>query len=379
VLVNPSTGGLVYSADGAVPDADGTHLFRATVDGGRTTIETIDGRSGEVILESGVAGAFDIRVVSGDGDRLALMAPLPDGADPWIPLPRTRTGVVVADPSGAVTPDRYRLVGNFEPEAFSTRGDSLFMIEYVPATAPVAYRVVRLDLASGDVFPVLGPLKTPPERMPGTRYAQVPSPRGDMLFTLYSSEPPGYALGHGADGGGDPIAFVHVLNVRAGWAHCLGLPREFWGEPGTNLAMTASPDGRLVYVVDVPKGVVAVVDARELKVVSTVEVDLGAGGLGAAAAVSADGDRLFVGSTAGGSATIHVLDASTLAAIGSLPVEAPILGLGASPNGGFLYAALGGPDAGARLAAIEVATGALAATVPVDGLTGIAAVGAIEA
>ena len=49
----------------------------------------------------------------------ALMAPPAEGQEPWAPVPCSSTAIVVADAAGAEAPQRYRLQGNFEPEAFS--------------------------------------------------------------------------------------------------------------------------------------------------------------------------------------------------------------------------------------------------------------------
>ena len=88
-------------------------------------------------------------------------------------MPRSRTSIVVADPTGAPQTRTFDLRGNFEPEAFSTDDRLLFMIQHLPAEAPTVYRVTVLDLKSGRVVPVFGPFKGPSERMPGIRLQQV--------------------------------------------------------------------------------------------------------------------------------------------------------------------------------------------------------------
>ena len=72
------------------------------------------------------------------------------GYDAWTPVPRASTTIVVADPSGGSPASRFRLAGNFEPEAFSTGGDALFLIQYLPALAPTVYRVTELDLRTAE-------------------------------------------------------------------------------------------------------------------------------------------------------------------------------------------------------------------------------------
>ena len=63
------------------------------------------------------------------------------------------------------------------------------MIQYLPAETPAVYRVVVLELASGEVRPVRGRFKTPPQRMPGVRLGQVFDPITSQMYTLYSNRP----------------------------------------------------------------------------------------------------------------------------------------------------------------------------------------------
>ena len=163
---------------------------------------------------------------------------------------------------------RYRLIGNFEPEAFSVDDSRLFLIQYLPAEAPTSYRVTFLDLGDGTVHPVFGRFKTPPERMPGIRLAQVFDPASEQLYTLYTnraaehSHDPGRTSSYGER----EVSFVHVLNLRQGWAYCAGLPRALWGQPARAQAMAPSPDGRSLYIVDSMRGRIAVMDTKTLEI-----------------------------------------------------------------------------------------------------------------
>ena len=87
--------------------------------------------------------------------RDALAEPVP-GAAPGLPASRAETTIVVADPAGGVEPMRFRLHGNHEPEASSIDDERLFPIQYLPAETPAVYRVVVLELSSGEVRPVHG-------------------------------------------------------------------------------------------------------------------------------------------------------------------------------------------------------------------------------
>ena len=92
--------------------------------------------------------------------------------EPWTPVARPSTTVVVGqpgDPSGSS--ERYHLHGNFAPEAFSSDGSELLMLQYLPATHPDSYRVVRLGLDKGNVEELYGrsKLAQPMGPMSGTR------------------------------------------------------------------------------------------------------------------------------------------------------------------------------------------------------------------
>ena len=140
--------------------------------------------------------------------------------------------------------------------------------------------------------------------MPGVRLAQTYDPVTRQMYTLYSNQPGAYADGYEAAGGAahdwPEQTFVHVLNLRKGWAYCAGLPRAMWGGDAKEQAIAASPDGRRLYVVDSTRELVAVMDTRSLEVVGTAHVAIGPdAGARTSIAVSDDGARLFVASSAG--------------------------------------------------------------------------------
>ncbi|MGQ0668936.1 MAG: YncE family protein, partial [Actinomycetota bacterium] len=361
VAVSVATGSVLFEGIGAVASPDGSRLYSASSDGLYTLLETLDPATGSVLSSTRIGGDLDVRAVSGSGRAVALMEPLPEGVDQWTPVPRSHTTIVVADPTGADEPRRYHLEGNFEPEAFSTSDSQLFLIQYLPAEAPAVYRVTVLELADGDVHAVFGPFKSPPERMPGTRLRQALAPSGKQLYTLYTSQPPAYAEGFGS-AGGEPVSFIHVLDLEQGWAHCVGLPEELWGQPASAQAMAASPDGERLYVVDSIRGLVAVMDTSTLEIFRTEELQLESlGGIRTSAQVSADGDTLFVGSVGDGSA-VYAIDSATLDVLHRWPLDGIVSGLGLSGDGLRLYVALGD-----RVAVLDPATGQELAAVPFFG------------
>jgi hypothetical protein len=104
---------------------------------------------------------------------------------------RNRTRIVVARPDGGRL-RTFDLRGDFEPEAFSTDDRKLFLIECLPGDSG-RYRVRMMRLASGAVLSVGRLTKTAPDSMRGTGRVHEYSPDGDVLYTLYTRQPPNYA------------------------------------------------------------------------------------------------------------------------------------------------------------------------------------------
>lgn len=362
--VDPATGRILFQGTGVPALGDWSKMFTTTASGGDTLLEGRDAATGAVVSRESLSGELSVRVVSGDGAQAALMAPLPEGRSPWIPEPRSSTTIVVADPTGAEQPSRYRLEGNFEPEAFSSDGDSLFLVRFVPPTDPVAYRVARLDLARGKVLSVSTGQKGVVETMSGTRLEQLPSADGDMLFTLYTTQPAAYAEGQAH--GGSPVAFIHTLSLDEGWAHCVLLPKKLWGADPVEEAMALSPNGSQLFVADTARDVVAVMDTYSLEVEQT-EVGFVPTSGAQTHAVVAPGGTLFV---AAGSRVL-ALDTDTLRPKRSWTMDASVSALGYGPDG--LYVAMPG-----RVAIIDPSTGLPSASIPSPTGQATAFVGMIE-
>jgi hypothetical protein len=366
LIVGPATRS-VEPVDGQLSAApDGSRLYATTLRGTSTVLEVRDSSTGDLLSAARLEGRLDVRVASLTGRSVALMRPLPAGVDPTTALPRRRTTIVVADPAGERTSRRYTLYGNFEPEAFSIDDTRLFLIQYLPAEAPSGYRVTFLDLGSGRVRPVFGRFDSPPERMPGVRLAQVFDPTAEQLYTLYTNDPSAHLHDSWQDAsyGDREVSFVHVLNLRRGWAYCAGLPRELWGRPASAQALAPSPDGRSLYVVDSVRGLIAQMDTRTMRITRTQHVSLGGREGGRTTAlVSPDGSTLYVGM--GGSAVSRI-DLETLEVRSRWQLPAAVRGLAVSEDGLRAFFALSD-----RIAVVDTGTGRTLSTLSVGPIESI--------
>ncbi len=367
VAVQAPTGSVLADAPGAVTSPDGSLWYLASHHVGGTRVATLDATTGAVLHEIRLDGDLVVRVVSGTGHAVALMSPRGDGV---IPIPRSRTPIVVADPTGGGGPRRYVLPGNFEPEAFSVDDSRLFLIQHLPAETPAVYRVTVMDLATGDVTPVRGRFDSPPEQMAGTRLGQVWGPEARQLYTLYSSEQPSYSQ-RVTDGVEHPaVSFIHVLDAREGWAFCVTLPDAMRHHSSRGLVMAPSADGRRLYLVDTTTSDIAVVDLAALEVTrygTVLHVPPGSPQGRPSALVSSNGRTLFVGGINGRG--LVAIDTSTLRLTGRLITDDAVWGLGSSVDGERLYAAL--LD---RVAVLNPTTGAQVGIVPFSGADSIVGV-----
>jgi hypothetical protein len=373
--VRAANGRIVFRAAATLAMPGHSNLLATVHRGDATLLSELDASSGAATSTVRLDGDLGVAVVSTDGGMAALLPMTSQSPDPWTPMPRSSTDVHVVETSGALPPREYRLQGNFQPEAFSADGGTLFLLRYLPPTDPRAYRVASLDLATGNVDDVFGRDKSvPPETMSGTRLSQVLAPSGDRLYTLYSSQPAAYAKEYSDEGwggsSGKPVAFVHTLSLRQHWAFCADLPRAFGPGPVDAKAIALSPDERWLYAIDAVHEVVAVLDTRSMRVVREAHVNLGAVGPGRVfAQVSDDGRTLFV---AGGRSIVPV-DTSRLAASSTWSVDGPVSALAVSPRSGELYAAVAD-----RVEALDSTSGRVAASTTVPGLHDAIAIEALD-
>jgi hypothetical protein len=332
-LVRDLPEGVAVNLRGAVPSTDWSAVVRAVPGAGQTRIVALDPVSGAQLWSRDVPGNnLRVKVASQDGRMVALG--IPKDGDGY-PEGRSSTTFVLVGEDGA-EPRRIELQGNYEPEAFSSDGTSLFVVEYLPAERPTRYQVRRLDLLTEEVVGVYTPDAHLQEAMQGTARIQAASRDGRRLYTLYTTEDHGMTR-----------AFVHVLSLDELWAHCVDLPASFATSREGAIALSLTPEGNHLYVADTHTGTVADIDTEALAVARTTDAELGRGGGGAHAVVAPGGDLYL----AKGSRFLS-LDTSSMQPGRSWDMQGRITGLQAANDGGRLYVGLRD-----RIEVVDTATG----------------------
>jgi len=252
------------------------------------TLSIRDTETGLIRTEGRLPGAWTPRATR--GDQVALVQGSLD--------PRSSTTLLVM--RAGSERKRFELPGNVEPEAFSVDGDGLFVLDYLPPTAPDGYRVRWLDLTTSELTPLLTQLKqvVPPgaeEVMRGQGRRAVLDPDRSMLFTLYTHggdhRHTGNLLGVRPDAP-NVHAFIHSLHLSQNWAVCIDLPAPFGFTDPAGHTVAMSADNKTLYAISAESGVVARVDPDQLSIIGTSNI---APAKGDAAALGLPDGRLLVG------------------------------------------------------------------------------------
>lgn len=346
-----STGKVLFDEDSAIASPDRSLVYSTSQDG----LRILEADTGDVV-DSFPAPAGTIPITGSEGGLVALI-PTAAATYPQAPEGRLSTPVDITDTESGDA-QHLSLHGNFEPEAFSTDGRSLFLIQYLPAAAPDHYRVMELDLASEKIFRVASPDKVPPSSMQGTRLQQVWAPDRSVLYTLYTNQ-----VASGA-----PLTFVHVLNLDEKWAHCIDLPPSFGSSRPNAKAMTGSPDGKRLYVTDADAQIIATINTSRFAVQTTDLADVPSpkGREPASASLASDGTVYVSGGN-----RVSAFDIGTMTPGPGWTSDSLILDEGLSLDGKILF--LSTPDG---IQAHDPGTGASLGSVRLPGANVMLAVSA---
>lgn len=317
-------------SDNATPSGDWSTVVRSSIYRGTTSLVAADPRSGNALWNRTLDGRLVVKLVSSDGNTVVL-AP---ANQLHYTLGRRETELVVEGRS-MTEPRSLTIDGNYEPEAVSVDGSTLFLIRYLPAMKPDRYQVRQLDIASGKVGPVYTPDADLQKAMGGTARVQTAPSDGTRLYTLYT-------VGQGDS----ERAFVHTLALDDLWAHCIDLPAAFATKAESATAMALSPDGGRLYVVNSAIGRVAEVDTESLQVLRTAPLRIDAAG--ATRAIHDGGSTLYV--TSGTEVVSVELEGLTQTDAWEMGEE--IRGVQVATRAGRLYVGLRD-----RVAVLDAATG----------------------
>lgn len=341
VSVDVDRAEVAVSARGAVGSIDGRLLFQTVASPDGASLVAVDARTGVERWRQAVDTGLSPIVASQDGGVVVLARKVEGSSASGYPSPRAVTDLSIARRGAEV--QAHTLRGNYEPEAFSRDGRRLYLIKYVPAEAPTGYQVRQLDLATGDVSGVESVDIRPGAVMGGSARGRVMAPDGSRLYTLYSV-PAGVPDGlHGTDTERGR-AFVHILDLEEGWAHCLLLPDPIGVETMASGPMAISPDGGTLAVVD--PGFDGMSTGRRSTVVTVATDTLMVGPvhetLGprwpTAAAVGADGSVYVAGSGGRGQSRVDVIDADAGTVLRGWTTRTYVQAMSAQPGGSLLLA-----------------------------------------
>ena len=231
-----------------------------------------DGATGDILAKENVGAEAELRAVASNGSKAALFESIVDEDSARF----SRLTVVARTAnSSELTTVSYDLPGLVEPEAFSTDGEALFVIDHQVGGQRGEYRVRPFDLATGELQTIVGPTKIPfAENMNGSGRRQIWSPDGTRLYTLYirqthHAHDEDAAHDHGESG---TDGFVHVLDLKAEWAFCLDLPAAFGVGDLSTTALAVSPSGNAIAVADLEAGQIAFASTIDLAVTRVVDL-----------------------------------------------------------------------------------------------------------
>lgn len=307
------------AATAAVPAGDWSTIVRTERRGTSTALVGVDPSTGQELWTRTAPGRLRPKVVAPNGAYVALVPDHIRYAAQWKSTTITVSGRDVAEPA------TIHLDGNFEPEAFSTDGKVLFVVQYLPAADPSRYQVRQLDVETGVVSDVFSVDKELQEAMRGTARVQEMSKDGKRLYTLYSTK-----TKHGEH------AFIHVLSLDELWAHCIDLPHGFAMSGDAKTALTVRDDGKRLYVTDTSHGGVVEVDTEKLQVLREAKVEELANSTGATVAVHESEDALY----AAAGKRVGSIDLEDLAWTRGWEMPSRIRGLQVAPSSGRLYVGL---------------------------------------
>ena len=330
VAYDMSDGRERFALPAGMLSAYGRHYYAAASQPESTRLDAYDPGTGNLERRFTLKGQWALSGVSPLGRWLALTRIASEGEkQAWAKSNQWKTDVQIVDANSGETAHVLSLDGNFEVETISAAGDSLFLVQHLPAVNPDHYLIRLYDLSAENL--VADPLRSKgsDEVMAGLAWEGLASPDGRWLLTLYLSTRRN-------------TAFIHTLDLLNKYPVCIDLPSgsgDFDQLKDYTLAL--SPDGQKVYATNTALGVVAEVSLNTLKVARTVTFDarpLAKYDLPTPVgrSVVSKGGRMLYFS---GGQDVWFYDTKSKAVSGPFSIDSQIVGLGLSSDGNRLHVA----------------------------------------
>jgi hypothetical protein len=250
--------GVVQGWDGI---ARGSVRYVAFATGTNTVLEVVKRRGGRVVRYSILPGGYGIPQVAFDGTTAGLShdgRTLVLGDVASSPQLRKTSSFAVVSVHGLRLQRIVRLRGDFTFDALSPNTRMLYLIEHVSSQDTIRYRVRAYDLGGRRLLPQVVVDKTSWESvMRGYPYKRVVTGNGRWVYTLYS-------------GGEHP--FVHALDTRYARAVCIDLPKSWNKLDVGSMSLRLTRDARLLVRYRSGGRPLAVVDAKDQRLLSIVRV-----------------------------------------------------------------------------------------------------------
>jgi hypothetical protein len=354
IAYDMSDGREAFTLPAGMLSAYGRDYYAATAQADTTRLDVFDPDTGNLERSFTLDGQWALSGVSPLGRWLALTR-IADRHEKqsWIAANQWWTDIQIVDGNSGAIAHILSLDGNFEVETISAGGDSLFLVQHLPAVNPDHYLIRLYDLSAESLQADPLRAKGADEVMAGLAWDGLASPDGRWLLTLYLSTQRN-------------VAFIHTLDLRDKFPVCIDLPpREAGFDQLKHYTLALAPDGQTVYATNAALGIVAEVSLYTRRLTRMTDVDRRSSPTEydaqtpvAHSIVSSDGQTVYFTD----SADVWAYDTGSRKVSGPYAIGARILGLGLSADGQRLYVAREG-----RLPlALDVADGGALSSLPAN-------------
>lgn len=306
-----------------------SRVYTIVVGSGGSTLKAVDVKTGSVLHQTRLDANYELPARG----YLGRPGGLSENGQ-WLVLQRhdgsTRSSFLVFGTNFAAPPRGADLSGDFDFDAVTNDGRTLYLVEYTDA-AHLLYRVRQYNLSAGYLDPHVVVDKTAGTlAMSGVRLTSVTSPGGQYVYSLYVN--------------GRHGPFIHALDTERAVAVCVFLQNvKSTPDQEQRWAEVISGDGRTLYAVNGSLGLITQIDvsrafASITRTAAFAPIQAATRPAAADAWLTPMGDTLFTSSDRG----VIAINTETLTSRATFLPDSTIDDLALSPDGGWLFAADGG-------------------------------------